>query len=286
MSMNSFHARQKKPRPPGHASPAGRRPGGPLRADALLVLRGLAPSRTAARRMIAAGLARADGVAITKPAQELPESSDIELLADADARYVSRGGLKLAGALARTRLDVRGMRCLDVGQSTGGFTDCLLQAGAARVVGVEVGHGQLHAQLRGDPRVTCIEGLNARALAAADLGDAMPSAGFELIVCGASFISLTLLLPRWPALLAAGGHVIALVKPQVEVGPQLVAKGGIVRDEARYSEVEATIRGAAAEAGLAVLDYFDSPITGGDGKREFFLFATPTHACEQTEHST
>jgi hypothetical protein len=128
--------------------------------------------------------------------------------------------------------------------------------------------------------------LNARALAAADLGDAMPSAGFELIVCDASFISLTLLLPRWPALLAPGGHVVALVKPQVEVGPQRVAKGGIVRDEALYGEVEAKIRGAAAEAGLNVLDYFDSPITGGDGKREFFLFATPTHACEQTEHST
>jgi 23S rRNA (cytidine1920-2'-O)/16S rRNA (cytidine1409-2'-O)-methyltransferase len=163
--------------------------------------------------------------------------------------------------------------CLDVGQSTGGFTDCLLQAGAARVVGVDVGHGQLDARLRGDARMTCIEHLNARALDADALGRHLPDGGFDLVVCDASFISLTLLLPQWPALLKPGGRVLALVKPQFELGPEALGKGGIVRDAAQYAALEVGLRTFAEANGLNALDYFDSPITGGDGNREFFMFA-------------
>lgn len=242
------------------------------RADTLLVTAGLAASRTAAQRLIAAGRVRWEGGLVGKPAQELPSDAGLAVEPDPDERYVSRGGLKLAGALAASGLAVANRRCLDVGQSTGGFTDCLLQAGAARVVGVDVGHGQLHARLRDDLRVTCIEGINCRALTAADLGDALPEGGFDLIVGDVSFISLTLVLPRLPALLAAGGDLLLLVKPQFEVGPQNLGKGGIVRDSSLYAEVEAKLRQCAAALGLAVQGWFDSPIAGGDGNREFFIW--------------
>jgi 23S rRNA (cytidine1920-2'-O)/16S rRNA (cytidine1409-2'-O)-methyltransferase len=247
------------------------------RADLLLVARGLVASRTAARRAIEAGrlffFRGGERLPVKQPAQDLPETAELELVPDAAERYVSRGGLKLAGALVHTGLGVSGFVCLDVGQSTGGFTDCLLQAGAARVVGVEVGHGQLHPRLQGDDRVACLEGINARALTSGDLGEHFPPPGFDLIVVDASFISLTLLLPNFPELLKAGGQVLALVKPQFEVGPKGLAKGGIVRDVGLYAEVEARIRAAAEAAGLKVLDFFDSPILGGDGNREFFLQA-------------
>ena len=210
---------------------------------------------------------------VAKPALELlPDARLTVMPADSD-RFVSRGALKLEGALARSGLDVRGAICLDIGQSTGGFTDCLLQAGAARVVGVEVGHDQLHPRLRADGRCVTFEGLNARQLGAAELGEHYPPQGFDLLVCDASFISLALLLPQWAALLAPAGHVLALVKPQFEVGPQGLGKGGIVRDPVRYAEVEARLRNAADAAGLVILDWFDSPITGGDGNREFFFHA-------------
>lgn len=245
------------------------------RLDQLLVARGLAPSRTAARRLIEAGRVRRGAGAgwetLAKPALDLPDDTPLEVLPDPADRFVSRGGLKLAGALAHTGLEVAGRTCLDVGQSTGGFSDCLLQAGAARVVGVDVGHGQLHPRLRKDARVVCLEGVNARALAPADLGDARPAGGFDLIVADASFISLTLLLPRFPALLAPGGEVLALVKPQFEVGPEGVGKGGLVRDPRLYGAVEEKLRAAAGACGMRVLDWFDSPIAGGDGNREFFV---------------
>ena len=227
-------------------------------------------------RLIAGGLRWQDGDVwrtVAKNKDDIPEDAPLELLNDAEARYVSRGGLKLEGALRTTGLDVTGKLCLDVGQSTGGFTDCLLQAGAARVVGVEVGHDQLHPRLRADGRCVTFEGLNARQLGAADLGEHAPPQGFDLLVCDASFISLALLLPQWAALLAPAGHVLALVKPQFEVGPQGLGKGGIVRDPVRYAEVEARLRIAADAAGLLILDWFDSPITGGDGNREFFFHA-------------
>ncbi|MBK7899981.1 MAG: TlyA family RNA methyltransferase [Azonexus sp.] len=243
-----------------------------MRADQLLVASGLAASRTAAQRLIAAGRVRWDGQAV-KPAQELPCDDHLEVIADPADSYVSRGGLKLAGALAATGLAAAGKTCLDVGQSTGGFTDCLLQAGATRVVGVDVGHGQLHPGLAGDPRVTAFEGINCRALAAADLGDALPPPGFHLIVGDLSFISLTLVLPQLPPLLATGGDLLLLVKPQFEVGPDGLGKGGIVRDPARYAEVESKLRRAAAALGLTVRAWLDSAILGGDGNREFFIHA-------------
>ncbi|ATE62253.1 TlyA family RNA methyltransferase [Thauera sinica] len=270
MSMNSFHARQGRPRHATDAKkPADRH--GLLRVDQLLVAQGLAPSRTAARSLIEAGRVSHDGEAVTKPSLELPPDARLAVVADDGDRFVSRGALKLEGALERSLLDVRGITCLDIGQSTGGFTDCLLQAGAAKVVGVEVGHDQLHQRLRKDHRCVTLEGLNARRLAPADLHGHFPPHGFDLIVCDASFISLALLMPQWPALLAPGGHVLALVKPQFEVGPQGLGKGGIVRDAARYAEVETRLRAAAHDAGLRILDWFESPIAGGDGNREFFF---------------
>jgi 23S rRNA (cytidine1920-2'-O)/16S rRNA (cytidine1409-2'-O)-methyltransferase len=270
MSMNSFHARQKKPRPP--RQPSYERPAGVVRADALLVARKLAPSRTAAQWLIKAGRVSWTGGTISKPAMDLPEDAELTVAADPDAHYVSRGGLKLAGALAHTGLSVAGKTCLDVGQSTGGFTDCLLQAGAKHVVGVDVGHDQLHTQLRHDPAVTALEGINCRALTAADLGAAFPAGGFDLIVGDVSFISMRLILPQLPALLAAHGDLLLLVKPQFEVGPDHIGKGGIVRDPARYPEVEAQFRDCAKALGLTVRDWLDSPITGGDGNREFFIW--------------
>jgi 23S rRNA (cytidine1920-2'-O)/16S rRNA (cytidine1409-2'-O)-methyltransferase len=273
MSMNSFHARQKKPRPA--AAPPTGRPAGMARVDAMLVAAGLAPSRTAAQRLIEAGRVAWAGGIVAKPAQELPEGTALTVAADASDRYVSRGGLKLSGALAATGIDPAGKACLDVGQSTGGFTDCLLQADARRVVGVDVGHDQLHPCLRGLPAVTALEGINARELTAASLGDAFPEGGFDLIVGDVSFISLTLILPRLPALLAPGGDLLLLVKPQFEVGPGKLGKGGIVRDPALHGEVERKIRAAAAACGLIVKGWLDSPIPGGDGNREFFIWLTP-----------
>ena len=270
MSMNSFHARQKKPRPA--PQPAHERPAGMLRADALLVAQKLAPSRTAAQWLIKEGRVSWAGGPIAKPAMELPDDTPLTVAADPDAHYVSRGGQKLAGALSETGLEVAGKRCLDVGQSTGGFTDCLLQNGAKHVVGVDVGHDQLHPQLRVDPAVTAIEGINCRALTAADLGNAMPADGFDLIVGDVSFISLTLILPQLPALLAAHGDLLMLVKPQFEVGPGNLGKGGIVRDPALYGEVEQKLRNSAQNLGLTVKAWLDSPITGGDGNREFFIW--------------
>jgi 23S rRNA (cytidine1920-2'-O)/16S rRNA (cytidine1409-2'-O)-methyltransferase len=270
MSMNSFHARQKKPRPA--AQPAHERQAGMLRADALLVAQKLAPSRTAAQWMIKSGRVSWAGGAIGKPSLELPEGTPLTVAADPDAHYVSRGGNKLAGALATTGLEVAGKVCLDVGQSTGGFTDCLLQAGARHVVGVDVGHDQLHTQLRADPSVTALEGINCRALTAADLGDAFPASGFDLIVGDVSFISMTLILPQLPALLAAHGDLLLLVKPQFEVGPGNLGKGGIVREVALYKDVEHKLRECAKTLGLTVRAWLDSPITGGDGNREFFIW--------------
>lgn len=238
------------------------------RADALLVTQGLAPSRTAAQRLIAAGRVSCNGTAVAKPSQDIPGSAALAVTPDAADRYVSRGGLKLAGALAHSGIDVRGKQCLDVGQSTGGFSDCLLQAGAAAVTGIDVGHGQLHPRLRDDARLTCIEGVNARALEKSVVAERR----FELIVADLSFISLTLVLPQLPPLLAPGGTLLLLVKPQFEVGPEHVGKGGIVRDAALYPQLEAKLRAAAETLGLRVRDWFASPITGTDGNREFFIW--------------
>jgi 23S rRNA (cytidine1920-2'-O)/16S rRNA (cytidine1409-2'-O)-methyltransferase len=245
-----------------------------MRADQLLVERGLAATRSQAQRLIAAGVRWRDRGAswraVAKNGEELPATADVELLDDAETRYVSRGGLKLEGALRASGVESAGKRCLDVGQSTGGFTDCLLAHGAAHVTGVDVGHGQLHDKLRHDPRVVAIEKLNARELSSSEQ---FPHA-FDLVVGDLSFISFTLVLPRLVPLLAEGGDLLLLVKPQFELQPGQLGKGGIVSDPALHAEVRARIQAACDACGLHVAGWHDSPILGGDGNREFFLHAT------------
>lgn len=254
--------------------------------------RGLAVSRSQAVRLIAGGLRWRDAGTsdawrhVVKNKDDVPESAELELADAAESRYVSRGGLKLEGALRIADIDPTGKQCLDVGQSTGGFTDCLLQHGAAHVTGVDVGHGQLHARLREDERVTAIEKVNARALSAIDLiassADEAGDSGtfdldfeprFDLIVGDLSFISQTLVLPALVPFLAATGDLLMLVKPQFELQPGQVGKGGIVRNDAMYPIVEARLREACAALDLRVVQWFVSPIEGGDGNREFFIHA-------------
>lgn len=244
-----------------------------MRADQLLVERGLAASRAQAQRLIAAGVQWFDGAAwkrVAKNGDEVPPAAQLELMDASESRYVSRGGLKLEGALRAAGLDATGWNCLDVGQSTGGFTDCLLQHGAARVTGIDVGHGQLHEKLRRDPRVVAIEKLNAR-----ELRSEQVAGPFDLVTGDLSFISLTLVLSALVPLLQGGGHLLMLAKPQFELQPGQVGKGGIVRDPALYPEVERRLRDCCASLGLAVTGWYDSPIAGGDGNREFFLHAQP-----------
>lgn len=277
MSMNSFHARQGKPRPAAQGKgPADRH--GLLRVDQLLVAQGLAASRTAARALIEAGRVSHEGQPVAKPALELPPDARLAVMpADSD-RFVSRGALKLDGALARSGLDVRGATCLDIGQSTGGFTDCLLQAGARHVVGVDVGSGQLNEVLREDPRVTCIERVNARGMERDDVVDALAETmpdlafeGFDVIVGDLAFISQTLVLPAAVPLLKPFGVVLMLVKPQFELQPGQVGKGGIVTDKTMFALVERRVRDAHEALGLQVRAYFPSSIQGGDGNQEFFI---------------
>jgi 23S rRNA (cytidine1920-2'-O)/16S rRNA (cytidine1409-2'-O)-methyltransferase len=293
-----------------------------MRIDQLLVQRGLASTRSQAQRLIAGGVEWLQADAwrkVAKNGDDVPADAQIRLLDESEARYVSRGGLKLEAALKQVDLNVQGLQCLDVGQSTGGFTDCLLQQGAAMVVGVDVGTAQLHPKLRADPRVLCVEGVNARALDASYLvasyedstgangqfyledegnededipaennssgrgdsvdadapqttdGDFVPE--FDLIVADLSFISQTLVLPAVVPLLKPGGVLLTLVKPQFELQPGQVGKGGIVKDAALYAFVEQRVREACAALGLHVTHWFDSPIAGGDGNREFFICA-------------
>jgi 23S rRNA (cytidine1920-2'-O)/16S rRNA (cytidine1409-2'-O)-methyltransferase len=269
-----------------------------MRIDQLLVQRGLASTRSQAQRLIAGGVEWQHGVdwrRVAKNGDDVPEDAPVRLLDDSEARYVSRGGLKLEAALKTVALSVDGMQCLDVGQSTGGFTDCLLQQGAKFVVGVDVGSAQLHPKLHADPRVLCVEGLNARALDASDLvaayEDSTGAGGqfdleegeeeasdfspeFDLIVADLSFISQTLVLPAVVPMLKKGGTLLTLVKPQFELQPGQVGKGGIVKDASLYLFVEQRLREACSELGLRVTHWFDSAITGGDGNREFFICAT------------
>jgi 23S rRNA (cytidine1920-2'-O)/16S rRNA (cytidine1409-2'-O)-methyltransferase len=248
-----------------------------MRADQLLVDRGLAASRSQAQRLIASGVEWRLG---TKPWQRvakngdvLPQPCELRLLDTAEARYVSRGGLKLEGALHSSGLSPYGVRCLDVGQSTGGFTDCLLQQGAAQVVGLDVGHGQLHPRLREDVRVVCVERINARELEPNDARVPGASDGFDLVVGDVSFISLTLVLPALLPLVKQGGALLMLVKPQFELQPSDIGKGGLVKDEASYVQVEARLRDACAGLNLDVLGYWPSAIAGGDGNKEFWIGA-------------
>ena len=329
-----------------------------MRADVFLVDAALASTRSQAQRLIAAGVhwrttPLAPWTKVAKNGDEIPAGAEVQLLDAAEARYISRGGLKLEGALAASGVPVAGRRCLDVGQSTGGFTDCLLQHGAVQVIGVDVGQAQLHERLRADPRVVAVEGVNARHLTPDALREACEDAlgerveadpednqtqphapyawmrngglidddyddsddakeheieafkaeraakararaagqvrtvrrrrkgtekiditpSFGLIVGDLSFISLTLVLPALVPLLAPGGDLLMLVKPQFELAPGQIGKGGVVRDAALYPVVEQRLRQACADAGLQVIEWLPSPIEGGDGNREFFIHA-------------
>lgn len=247
------------------------------RLDQLLVQRELANSRTHAKKLIDAGRVMVSDGGTLQPArkagQSIPEDCALEVTPLPEDQYVSRAGLKLAAILDQTGLNPSGWHALDVGCSTGGFSDCLLQRGAASVVGVDVGRDQLAQKLLDDPRMHLFEGVNARHLEASQIaphGDA----GFDAIVMDVSFISQALILPQLPALLKPSGQLLSLVKPQFEVGPEGIGKGGLVRDAKYYPEVRERITALCENLGLEVKEYIDSPIKGGDGNREFLLWAT------------
>jgi len=238
------------------------------RADVLLVRRGLCESREMAKRLILAGEVRSGDSVIDKPGTKLPD--DIPLEVRQRPRYVGRGGLKLEAALDAFRIDPAGRVCLDIGASTGGFTDCLLQRGAARVHAVDVGTNQLAWKLRDDDRVVVREKFNARRLEVGDLGERV-----SLVVIDVSFISLEKILPAAFGVLDDGGELVCLVKPQFEVGREDVGKGGIVRDpELHRRAVEKIRRFAVGECGREWRAVIDSPITGADGNREFLAWIT------------
>jgi len=238
------------------------------RADLMLVERGLAESRARAQALILAGKVFSGEKRIAKAGDLLAEDAPLELRGQ-DHPWVSRGGVKLAHALAHFGLSAAGRVGLDIGASTGGFTDVLLRHGAVRVYAVDVGHGQLAWTLRNDPRVVVLERTNARFLTTAEVPEP-PGA----VVCDASFIGLRTVLPAALGLAAAGAWAVALIKPQFEAGPGRVGKGGVVRDPAVHREVCATIRGWwAALPGWRVLGVEPSPITGPEGNREFLIAA-------------
>jgi len=242
------------------------------RLDALLVARGLAATRERARALILAGQVRVDTPASKagtplKAGTMVPDDATVAL-AVPDHPYVGRGGLKLAHALDVFAIDPRGRAALDVGASTGGFTDVLLQRGAARVVALDVGHGQLAWSLRTDPRVVVIEKVNARTLTADQLGPDAPRV-FDLVTVDVSFISLRLVLPALVPLLAPDGRLVVLVKPQFEAGRDDVGAGGIVRDAAVHERVVAEVVAEAARLGLVHRGTTPSPIAGAEGNREF-----------------
>ena len=238
------------------------------RVDQLLVERGLVESRHRARAMVMAGEVLVDGQKADKPGRQVPPEAAVRLVRQRP-RFVGRGGLKLEAALRHFGIDVRGSRCLDIGASTGGFTDCLLQRGALRVHAVDVGAGQLHWSVRSDERVVVRERLNARHLAPADIGEAA-----DFAACDVSFISVTKIIPRLPPLLRPGGQVVVLAKPQFEVGRGEVGKGGVVRDPRQHEQVVARVRAALADSGFAGVDWIESPIPGAAGNREFLLHGT------------
>lgn len=246
-----------------------------LRIDKLLVERGLAPTRERAQAMILAGRVMVNEQKIEKSGTAVADDAAIRLLGD-DLRYVSRGGLKLERALEHWRIDVTGLTCADVGASTGGFTDCLLQHGAARVVAIDTGYGQIDAKLRADARVRLLEKTNARYLEAEQVPETVAFVAMDV-----SFISATLVLPAvvramWqgrPPAEIPRREIVVLVKPQFEAGREQVGKGGIVRDEAAQLGAVERVRRAVEELGGAEIEVIDSPILGTEGNREFLLHA-------------
>ena len=243
------------------------KPPGRRRLDQLLVDRGLAESRAKAQAFVLAGQVLVDGQKAGKPGHTAPVDARIEVLAP--QRYVGRGGLKLEAALEHFGIDVRDRVCADIGASTGGFTDCLLQHGARRVYAVDAGSGQLDWKLRGDPRVTVREGINARYLRFEDIGEPLDFASFDV-----SFISVTLIVPAVAPLLTNAGEMVILVKPQFEVGRGQVGKGGIVREPQLHAQACERVSKLLEESGYRT-SLMESPILGAEGNREFLLYARP-----------
>jgi len=239
------------------------------RLDTLLVQRGFAASRARARRLIEAGAVRVDGQTVSKAGRNVAEEAQVEVT-EADIPYVSRAGLKLEAALDAFGLDPTGARAIDVGASTGGFTDCLLQRGARAVVAVDVGTDQLHPRLRADSRVSCLEQSDIRHLAPTALG-----APFDWLVADLSFLSLGPVLPRLRDLVEPGAVVLLLVKPQFEVGPQRVGRGGVVRDAGARQAALDKVREEAAAACFRPGPAMEVPVPGESGNREYFLRLEP-----------
>ena len=236
------------------------------RIDKLLVDRGLTPSRTQAQALVMAGIVLVDEQLVNKPSEAFAPDANIRLkgVGDTASRYVSRGGLKLEAALREFQIITDKLTCLDIGASTGGFTDCLLQHGARQVVAVDVGHNQCDWRLRNDPRVELREGVNARYLKSEDF-----DGKFDLATIDVAFISATKILPAVVPLLVEQGKIITLIKPQFEVGKGEVGKGGIVKDPAKHERVVAEVNRVAEELGLKVSGVIESPIHGADGNVEF-----------------
>ncbi len=250
------------------------------RIDKLLVEQGFASSRAKAQAMVMAGVVLVGDERVEKPSESFAPDAAIRIKGAGDraARYVGRGGLKLEAALSEFSIDATGLVCLDVGASTGGFTDCLLQHGARRVVALDVGRNQIDWRLRQDPRVEVIEGVNARYLKPEDFAPER----FALIVMDVSFISATKVLPALVPLLAEGGRIITLIKPQFEVGRGEVGKGGIVTDRAQHARVIEEVNAAARSLGLEARGVIESPLRGADGNREFLaLYERPGRGADE-----
>lgn len=237
------------------------------RIDKLLVDQGLADSRTRAQALVMAGVVLVNEQRVDKPSEKFPLTARLRIKEGAESRFVSRGGLKLEAALQEFAIDVKGLVCLDVGASTGGFTDCLLQSGARKVVAVDVGHNQMDWRLRSDPRVELREGVNARHLTPSDFDQQ-----FDLATIDVAFISATKILPAVVPLLNPVGLIVTLIKPQFEVGKGEVGKGGIVRDSQQHERVIGEVNAAAESLGLRVAGLITSPIHGADGNVEFLAF--------------
>lgn len=263
-----------------------------MRADLALVERGLCTSRAQAQQCIAQGRVRcrpgplAAWITVKKPSHSVDAHQALELLASTEPNFVSRGGLKLLGALEDVALDVHGLKCMDLGQSTGGFTDCLLQRGAASVIGLDVGHGQLHSALREHPKVHALEGVNLYKTEPAEILNVLKSAcpeflPVQLVVADLSFISLRKVLPQIVAYMQKGCLGLLLVKPQFELGPQHIGKNGLVKNlPALLPDLEKDMKTACIEVGLHVKQFLPCQIQGGDGNQEFFL-----HLEKQTSSS-
>lgn len=248
-----------------------------IRIDKLMVERGLVASRERAQAMLLAGRVMVNGQKLEKAGAGVEADAEIRLLGE-DLRYVSRGGLKLEAALHSWNVDLRGRTCLDVGTSTGGFTDCMLQHGAAQVIAVDTGYGQIAARLRSDERVKLLENTNARYLTAEQLRETGAQMPVTFIVIDVSFISVTLILPAvlqsaFAERAIGNRELVVLIKPQFEVGRELVGRGGIVRDREAQKNAALKVRNAVEALGGRKLELIDSPILGAEGNREFLLHA-------------